>query len=43
MSNPGQEQDPGAEDVIIPQEDALPTSTRTGHGKMPERIDDDVY
>lgn len=43
MSTPGQDQGPGAEDVIVPQEDALPTSTRTGHGKMPEHIDDDVY
>jgi hypothetical protein len=29
--------------VIIPEEDALPTPTRTGHGKMPEDIDDDAY
>lgn len=42
MSTSNEEQDPGAE-VIIPQEDALPTSTRTGHGKMPEHIDDDMY
>jgi len=42
MSTPNEEQDPGA-GVIIPQEDALPTPTRTGHGKMPERVDDDVY
>lgn len=34
---------PGLDDVIEPQEDALPTSTRTGHAKMPERIDDDVF
>ena len=32
-----------ADAVIIPQEDALPTPTRTGHGKMPEKVDDDVY
>jgi len=43
MSTPDQEQNPGVEDVIVPQEDALPTSTRTGHAKMPARIDDDVY
>jgi len=29
--------------VIIPQEDALPGPSRTGHGKMPENIDDDAY
>ncbi|SLK15590.1 hypothetical protein [Arthrobacter sp. P2b] len=29
--------------VIIPEEDALPQPTRTGHGKMPEDVDDDVY
>ncbi|MGX1163144.1 hypothetical protein FBY31_2812 [Arthrobacter sp. SLBN-100] len=29
--------------VIIPEEDALPNPTRTGHGKMPEDIDDDAY
>lgn len=33
----------GLDDVIDPQEDALPTSTRTGHAKMPERIDDDDF
>jgi hypothetical protein len=43
MSTPGEEQDPGAGDVIVPQEDALPAPTRTGHGKMPENIDDDAY
>lgn len=31
------------EDVIIPEEDALPSPSRTGHGKMPENIDDDTY
>jgi hypothetical protein len=29
--------------VIVPEEDALPQPTRTGHGKMPEDIDDDTY
>jgi len=29
--------------VITPEEDALPRPTRSGHGKMPENIDDDVY
>lgn len=40
MSTSNEEHDLG---VIIPQEDALPTPTRTGHGKMPETVDDDVY
>lgn len=29
--------------VMVPEEDALPNPTRTGHGKMPEEIDDDDY
>ncbi|MFP5312198.1 MAG: hypothetical protein ACLGH7_07295 [Actinomycetes bacterium] len=29
--------------VMVPEEDALPSRTRTGHGKMPEDIDDDDY
>lgn len=29
--------------VILPEEDALPEPSRTGHGKLPENIDDDVY
>lgn len=29
--------------VIIPGEDALPDPSRTGHAKMPENVDDDVY
>ncbi|MBX7443290.1 MULTISPECIES: hypothetical protein [unclassified Arthrobacter] len=29
--------------VMVPEEDALPNPTRTGHGKMPEVIDDDDY
>lgn len=29
--------------VITPEEDALPQPTRSGHGKMPENIDDDAY
>jgi hypothetical protein len=43
MSTPDEEQAPGVDDVIIPQEDALPTPSRTGHGKMPEDIDDDAF
>jgi hypothetical protein len=42
MSTPGQEQDPDI-GVIVPQEDALPAPARTGHGKMPEDIDDDAF
>jgi hypothetical protein len=34
---------PGTDGVIIPEEDALPAPSRTGHGKMPENVDDDVY
>ncbi|RAM35461.1 hypothetical protein [Arthrobacter globiformis] len=29
--------------VILPEEDALPEPSRTGHGKLPENIDDEVY
>lgn len=29
--------------VMVPEEDALPNPTRTGHGKMPEDVDDDAY
>lgn len=36
------EEPTAAEDVIIPQEDALPSPSRTGHAKMPENIDDDA-
>lgn len=41
MSTPREEDSPNLDDVIDPQEDALPQSTRTGHGKMPETVDDD--
>ncbi|MFK0042026.1 hypothetical protein ACIQTW_19500 [Paenarthrobacter sp. NPDC090517] len=46
MSNPNEEQNTtgeAVEDVIVPQDDALPNPDRSGHGKMPEDIDDDVY
>lgn len=43
MATAGDNQDTGPEGVIIPQEDALPRPSRTGHGKMPENIDDDDY
>ncbi|WP_411374887.1 hypothetical protein ACLH0K_00245 [Arthrobacter sp. MPF02] len=29
--------------VIIPGEDALPNPDQSGHAKMPENVDDDVY
>jgi hypothetical protein len=35
------DQAPGG--VILPEEDALPGPSRTGRGKLPENIDDDVY
>jgi hypothetical protein len=40
-SNEDPDQAPGG--VILPEEDALPGPSRTGHGKMPENIDDDDY
>ncbi|MFC8302598.1 hypothetical protein ACFUCV_02820 [Specibacter sp. NPDC057265] len=40
MTSANEEPDAG---VIIPQEDALPNPVRSGHGKMPENIDDEVY
>jgi hypothetical protein len=43
MATAGEDQDPGVDGVIIPEEDALPNPARTGHGKMPEDIDDDVF
>lgn len=42
MSAPRDEETPTLDDVIEPADnDALPTSTRRGHSKMPERLDDD--
>jgi len=43
MATAGDNQDAGMDGVIIPEEDALPGPSRTGHGKMPENIDDDAY
>ena len=43
MSTPSEEHNSVGREVIVPEEDALPTSTRTGHAKMPEDIDDDVF
>ncbi|WP_347109193.1 hypothetical protein AAHB33_00890 [Paenarthrobacter sp. S56] len=42
MTDHNEEPD-ATEGVIIPEEDALPAPSRTGHGKMPENIDDDTY
>jgi hypothetical protein len=43
MSTPSEENNSDGREVIVPEEDALPTPTRTGHAKMPEDIDDDVF
>ncbi|WP_026541658.1 hypothetical protein [Paenarthrobacter nicotinovorans] len=45
MTNPREENTAGEaiEDVIVPQDDALPNPDRSGHGKMPEDVDDDTY
>lgn len=42
MSSPRDENTPNLDDVIEPQEDALPDPIAQGHGKMPERLDDDA-
>ena len=43
MSTADENPDAVLDSVIIPEEDALPNPARTGHGKMPENIDDDDY
>lgn len=43
MATSDEQRASGVDDVIIPQEDALPGPTRTGHGKLPEDIDDDAF
>jgi hypothetical protein len=43
MANADDDRDVAPGGVIIPEEDALPAPSRTGHGKMPEDIDDDAY
>lgn len=43
MATADEQRGPGVDDVIIPQEDALPGPSRTGHGKLPEDIDDDAF
>lgn len=42
MSTPNNENGPSLDDVIEPDNDALPTPIRQGHAGMPERIDDDA-
>jgi hypothetical protein len=42
MSNPSEENTP-FDDVIVPQDTALPDPVRTAHGKMPENVDDDLF
>ncbi|MDQ0662216.1 hypothetical protein QFZ35_000714 [Arthrobacter ulcerisalmonis] len=43
MSTADENPDDVLDTVIVPEEDALPNPTRSGHGKMPEDVDDDVY
>lgn len=43
MTTADESRDPVLDGVITPEEDALPQPTRTGHGKMPEDVDDDAY
>lgn len=43
MTTADESRDPVLDGVITPEEDALPQPTRTGHGKMPENVDDDAY
>ncbi|MGM0930111.1 MAG: hypothetical protein ACQEXN_10415 [Actinomycetota bacterium] len=42
MSTPNDE-NPNLDDVMEPSEDAIPPSSRRGHGKMPLDISDDDY
>lgn len=41
MTNPNQEDVPSNDDVIDPHDDALPQSSRRGHAKVPEGLDDE--
>ncbi|ADX71266.1 hypothetical protein FJ661_10585 [Pseudarthrobacter phenanthrenivorans] len=43
MTTADESRDPALGGIIVPEEDALPQPTRTGHGKMPADIDDDAY
>ncbi|MCZ2403138.1 hypothetical protein IV498_08065 [Paenarthrobacter sp. Z7-10] len=42
MSSSNDENAPDLDGVIESHDDALPGPTRSGHGKMPERLDDDA-
>jgi hypothetical protein len=40
--SPSENDAPGIDDVIEPEGDGLPQPVRSGHGKMPEELDDDA-
>lgn len=42
MTAPREEDTPNLDDVIEPGDDALPRPVAKGHGKMPDRLDDDA-
>ncbi|MFI7494776.1 hypothetical protein ACH9D2_08655 [Kocuria sp. M4R2S49] len=42
MTTPNNDDTPGLDDVIQPEEDALPRRIHQGHAGMPERLDDDA-
>ncbi|GAB3265417.1 hypothetical protein [Arthrobacter pigmenti] len=43
MSNPREENSPSNDDVIDPHDDALPPSSRRGHAKVPDELDDEDF
>jgi hypothetical protein len=42
MSSPSDENTPNLDDVIEPEDDALPQPIAQGHAGMPDRLDDDA-
>lgn len=42
MSTPNNDDAPDLDDVIVPEEDALPRPIYQGHAGMPETLDDDA-
>lgn len=42
MTTPNNDDAPNLDDVILPEEDALPPKIRKGHAGMPETLDDDA-
>ncbi|WP_138444155.1 hypothetical protein [Sinomonas susongensis] len=42
MTTPDNDDAPDLDDVITPEEDALPPRIHQGHAGMPERLDDDA-